>query len=197
MNSCLIDWKHCHTCLCILFHQVCLRTLSVSALWAGPGAPDEPSQVSYIMTVWMQLNTFFSFYPDSQGQQSLSPTSACNQSESHSEYLPLPWLRSAFFICCHIYHVVRGECLVYVLFSPLSLGSLDFIRLCLHCRCLHVGTDVMTYEEKQLRLCWCVCVCLHLSDRHVLVKVCFRWGCVCLSIVYGGGTFKVEPVYLL
>lgn len=59
----------------------------------------QPSRYNYIMTVWMPLNRSFLFHPDSHRPPSLWPTGDCNQSDSRSERLPLPWLRSAFFSC--------------------------------------------------------------------------------------------------
>lgn len=70
---------------------------------------------------------------------------------------------------------------------------------------------VLTYEERRVRACKvvllsvvvCVCVCMHTSHRHVLVKVCLHQGmwrncvCFCLLTVNGGMMLKLEPVWLL
>ena len=76
------------------------------------------------------------------------------------------------------------------------------------CVCVCVCVEYMRMWQqvcwRQLRhLNWGVpflmCVCVHASRRHVVVKVCLHEGvwCECVLTVNGGGTFNVEPVCLL
>lgn len=144
------------------------------------GAAAVPFQVGLYNSVNATELSFLSIQIESDN--SLCPQQVTNRSDSHGERLPLPWLRSEFFLP-HLSSCQGSVCFFILYFGPLKSGinrnasfNMRAYSICLLSRkkCAAVwqtrGSDT---DTTQTLVCCRVYLCLYAaSQRHVVVKVC-------------------------